>query len=76
MRIKKRNFHDEELPHELFLKTRHKTKIRTAFANNMSIDLKLSKDRLSKIYQSGGFLGALFGKLAGLLMKVKMFWHL
>ena len=34
-----------------------KTKLRNAFNNNMSTDLKLSKDQISKIIQSGGFLG-------------------
>ena len=37
------DFEDEELPHELLLTTRQKTKIRNAFANNMSTDIKLSK---------------------------------
>ena len=36
----------------------------------MSTDLKLSKAQISKIIQSGGFLGSLLSKLAGLLMKV------
>ena len=36
----------------------------------MSIDLKLSKDQISKIIQSGGFLGSLLSKLAGSLMKI------
>ena len=36
----------------------------------MSTDLKLSKTQISKIIQSGGFLGSLLSKLAGLLMKV------
>ena len=36
----------------------------------MSSDLKLSKARISKIIQSGGFLGSLLSKLAGQLMKV------
>ena len=31
---------------------------------------KLSRAQISKIIQSGGFLGALLGKLAGPLMKV------
>ena len=35
----------------------------------MSTDIKLSKAQLSKIIKSGGFLRALLGKLAGLLMK-------
>ena len=40
------------------------------FNNNMSTDLKLSKAQISKIIQSGGFLGSLLSKLAGPLMKV------
>ena len=36
----------------------------------MSTDLKLSKAQISKIIQSGGFLGSLLGKLPGPLMKV------
>ena len=36
----------------------------------MSTDLKLSKVRISKMIQSGGFLGSLFSKLAGPVMKV------
>ena len=36
----------------------------------MSTDLKLSKAQISKIIQSGGFLGSLLSKLAGLFMKV------
>ena len=35
----------------------------------MSTDLKLSKAQISKIIQSGGFLGSLLSKLAGPLMK-------
>ena len=36
----------------------------------MLTDLKLSKAQISKIIQSGGFLGSLFSKLAGPLMKI------
>ena len=36
----------------------------------MSTDLKLSKAQISKIIQSGGFLGSLLSKLAGPLMKI------
>ena len=36
----------------------------------MSTGLKLSKTQISKIIQSGGFLGWLLSKLAGPLMKV------
>ena len=59
-----------DLPHELLLTTRQKTKLRNAFNNNMSTDLKLSKAQISKIIQSGGFLGSLLSKLAGPLMKL------
>ena len=48
-----------DLPHELLLTTRQKTKLRNAFNNNMSTDLKLSKAQISKIIQSGEFLGSL-----------------
>ena len=36
----------------------------------MSTNLKFSKSQISKIIKSGGFLGSLLSKLAGLLMKV------
>ena len=58
------------LPHELLLTTRQRTKLRNAFNKNMSTDLKLSKVQISKIIYSGGFLGSLLSKLAGPLMKV------
>ena len=45
-------------------------KLRNEFNNNMSIDLKLSKALISKIIQSGEFLGSLLSKLAGPLTKV------
>ena len=47
-----------------------KTKLRNAFDNIMSTNLKLSKAQISKIIQSGRFLGSLLSKLAGPLMKV------
>ena len=46
-----------DLPHELLLKARQTTKLRIGFNNNMSTDIKLSKAQISKIIQSGGFLG-------------------
>ena len=48
LRLNKKNFEDEELPHELFLTTRQKTKLRNGSANNMSTDTKLSKAQVSK----------------------------
>ena len=37
--------------------------LRKTFANNSSTDIKLSKTQLSKMIQSGGFLGRLLGPL-------------
>ena len=62
LRITKKNFQDEELPHKLLLTTRQTIKVRNAFTNNMSTDIKLSKAKISKIIQSGGFLGSWLGK--------------
>ena len=58
------------LPHELLLTTRQKAKLRNAFNKNMSTDLKFSIAQISKIIQSGRFLGLLLSKLTGPLMKV------
>ena len=46
------------------------TKLSKAIENNMSTDIKLSKAQISKTIRSGGFLGSLLSKIAGLLMKV------
>ena len=70
LRMSFKMFNGNDIPHELLLTTRQKTKLRNAFNNNMSTDLKLSKAQISKIIQSGGFLGSLLSKLAGPLMKV------
>ena len=48
-------------PHELLLTDRQVCSIRKAFANNPSVDIKFSKAQLSKMIQSGGFLGKLLG---------------
>ena len=50
-------------PHELLLTNRQVANIRKDFANHSSIDIKLSKTQLSKMIQSGGFLGKLLGPL-------------
>ena len=70
LRMSLKMFAGNNLPHELLLTTRQKTKLRNAFNNNMSTDIKLSKAQITKIIQSGGFLGSLLSKLAGPLMKV------
>ena len=59
-------------PHELLLTNRQVENIRKAFANHLSTDIKLPKTQLSKMIQSGGFLGNLLSKLAAPLMKVAM----
>ena len=63
-------FNGNNLPHELLLTTRQKTKLRNALNSNMSTDIKLSKTQIAKVIQSGGFLGSLLSKVAGPLMKV------
>ena len=70
LRISLKMFDGNDLPHELLQTTRQKTKLKNAFNNNVSTELKLSKAQISKIIQSGGFLGSLLSKLAGPLMKV------
>ena len=50
-------------PHKLLLTNRQVAIIGKAFANYLSVDIKLSKTQLSKIIQSGGFLGRLLGPL-------------
>ena len=50
-------------PHTLLLTNRQVANLRKAFANHLSADIKLSKTQLSKMIQSGGFLGRLLGPL-------------
>ena len=71
--ISLKKFNGNDLAHELLLTTRQKTKLWNAFNNKMSTNLKLSKAQISKIIQSGGFLGSLLSKLAGPLMKVAIY---
>ena len=63
-------FNGNNLPHELLLTTRQKTKLRNAFENNMSTDIKFSNTQICKTIRSAGLLGSLLGKLGGPLMKV------
>ena len=70
MRINLKMFNENNWPYELLLTTRKKTKVRNAFNNNVSTYLKLSKAQISKIIQSGWFLGSLLSRLAAPLMKV------
>ena len=48
LRISLKIFNGNNLPHELLLTTRQKTKVRNTFNNNMSTDLKLFKTQISK----------------------------
>ena len=48
-RINLKMFNGNDLPYELLLTTRQKAKLRNAFNNNMSTDLKLAKAEISKI---------------------------
>ena len=50
-------------PHELLLTNKQVASLRKAFANHLSTDIKPSKTQLSKMIQSGGFLGKLLGPL-------------
>ena len=50
-------------PHELLLTNRKVPNLRKAFAKNTSTNIQLSKTQLSKMIQSGGFLGRLLGPL-------------
>ena len=54
---------ETNFPHQLLLTNRQVANIRKAFANNSSIDIKLSRTQWSKMIQSGGFLGRLLGSL-------------
>ena len=56
------NSDDEtNFPHKLLLINRQVADLRRAFANYSSTDVKLSNTQLSKMIQSGGFLGRLLG---------------
>ena len=49
--------------HKFLLTNRQVANLRKAFANFLSTDIKLPKTQLSKMIQSGGFLGRLLGPL-------------
>ena len=56
LRMNARIFNGNNLPYELLLTTRQKTKLRNAIENNLQTDIKLIKAQISKIIKSGGFL--------------------
>ena len=53
LRMSLKMLNRNDLPHELLLTTRQKTKLRNPFNNNMSTDLKFSGAQIYKIIQSG-----------------------
>ena len=58
------NFNDEIIfPHKLILTNIPVASLHKYFVNHLSTDIKLSKLRLSKMMQSGEFLGKIFGPL-------------
>ena len=63
LRISFKMFNGNNLRDKLLLTTRQKTKIRNAFNNNRSTDIKVSKAQTNKIIQCGDFLGKLLGPL-------------
>ena len=70
LRMSMKMLNGNNLPHELLLTTRQKTKLRNSFENNMLTNIKLSKAKISKIIHSGGFLRVLLSKIAGPVTKV------
>ena len=54
---------ENTFPHKLLLTNRQVSNLRKAFANNSTTNIKLSKTQLSRMVQSGGFLGRLLGLL-------------
>ena len=61
---------ETNFPHKLSLTNKQVVHLCKAFADKSSNDIKLSKTQMSKMIQSGGFLGRLFGSLlkTGLLL--------
>ena len=61
---------ETNFPHKLLLTNRQVANLHKDFASYLSTDIKLSKTRLSKMIQSGGFFGRLLSPLlkTGLLL--------
>ena len=59
LRMSMKMFNRNNLLHELLLTARQKTKIRNAFENNLSADIKLYETEISEIIQYRVFLGSL-----------------
>ena len=63
MIIKYDCWYETNFLHKLLLTNRQVANLCKAFANYLSTDIKLSKTQLSKMIQSGEFLGRLLGPL-------------
>ena len=65
LRLSSNMIGDDEtnFPHKLLLTNRQVANLCKAFADKSSADIKLSKTQISKMIQSGGFLGRLLGPL-------------
>ena len=65
LRLSSNMIGDDEtnFPHKLLLTNTQAANLRKVFANNSTTNIKLSKTQLSRIIQSGGFLGRLLGPL-------------
>ena len=55
-------------PHDLLLRNRQAARLRKAFENRLTANIKSSKTQISKIVQSVEFLGKLFRQL----MKIRL----
>ena len=63
------NSDDEtNFPNKLLITCRQVAGLCKSFANNSSVNIKLSKAQLSKIVQLGGFLGKRLGPLLGTVL--------
>ena len=65
LRLSSNMIRDNEtsFPHKLLLTNRQVANFCEAFANYLSTNIKLSKTQLSKMMQSGGFLGRILGPI-------------
>ena len=54
---------ETNFPYEFLLTNSQVANLRKTFANHLSTDIKLSKTQLSRMIQSGRFLGRLLGPL-------------
>ena len=65
LRLSSNMIGDDEtsFPHKLLLTIRQLANLRKALAKHSTTDINLSKTQLSKMIQSGGFLGRLLGPL-------------